>query len=155
MRTYLLYKTWILEGWNSLLLSRTQTFKQPSQLLIGNRDSSLFFSGPMDAACFDPLVSEDESGTVPIDCLKAVCASSAEQEQAVRKWIEMKHLLNNAGQAVYPSPHVCIAGGQIDPVEFPSFKHSITTFPIQFSASAGKTMCAEHSKVSCAPIIAH
>ena len=73
-----------------------------------------FRARPLVRALFQSLVQQDEAVLFPVQALDPVPPPSAEQEQCVGKWIQLKLLLDEARQAVYAFAQICVAAGNVD-----------------------------------------
>ena len=99
-----------------LWLVHTQTFHEPAILLRSQCPRFAFFPRPLEAAAFQPFIQQHEAITFPVQSLDAVPASATEQKQRVGEWIQMELLLNKSSQAIYSSPQIRIAAGNIHPL---------------------------------------
>ena len=82
-------------GTMRLGLIYTQPLHKPAVLLGSQCSCFAFLSWPLEAAGLQPLVQQYEAIAFPVQCLDAVSASAAEQEQCVGEWIQAKLLLYN------------------------------------------------------------
>ena len=99
-----------------LWLVHTQTLHEPPILLRRQSSGFACLPGPLEGAGLQPFVQQDKSVTFPVQSLDPVPASAAEQKQRVGKGIQIKLLLNQRGQTVYPTAQICITAGNIHPV---------------------------------------
>lgn len=63
---------------------------------------------------FQPLVQEDESVLLPIQTLDPIPSPSAEQEQRICEWVQVKLLLNQDRKAIDPFPQIRVSAGNVD-----------------------------------------
>ena len=90
-----------------------QTFQQPPELLRTEAQHLFFVSGPLVLPTLQTLIQQNETIRIPVQGLKAVCSSAAEQEQGIGKRIQLKPCLNDAHQPVNPTAQVCVPAGDI------------------------------------------
>ena len=103
-------------GTMRLGLVYTQTFHKPAVLLWSKRLCFAFLPWPLEAAGLQPLVQQYEAIAFPVQCLDAVSASAAEQEQCIGEWIQIELLLNKSCQSVYSTAKICVTAGNVHPV---------------------------------------
>ena len=97
-----------------LRLFHIQPFHEPA-VLLGSQSSGLtLISGPLEAAGFQALVQQQKSIALPVQGFDPVPASATEQKQRVGERIQLKLLLNDAGQTIDSSSEVGVAAGDID-----------------------------------------
>jgi len=94
----------------------TQPLHKPAVLLGSQCSCFAFLPWPLEAAGLQPLVQQYEAIAFPVQCLDAVSASAAEQEQCIGEWIQIELLLNKSCQSVYTATQVGITAGYIYPV---------------------------------------
>lgn len=97
-------------------LIHTQTLHEPAVLLRCQCPGFAFLPGPLEAASLQPLVQQDKSVALPVQCLDPVPSSAAEEEQCVAERIQVELLLDKNSQSVYPSAKICVTAGNIHPV---------------------------------------
>ena len=97
-------------------LIHTQTLHEPAVLLRCQCPGLAFLPGPLEAASLQPLVQQNKSVALPVQCLDPVPSSAAEEEQCVAKRVQVELLLNKRRQAVYPAAQICVTAGNIHPV---------------------------------------
>ena len=83
-------------------------------MLRGQQSGFLFTARPLEAAGLQALVQQQKSIAFPVQCFDPVPASATEQKQRVGERIQLKLLLNYAGQTIDSSSEVGVAAGDID-----------------------------------------
>ena len=78
-----------------LRLLDTQSFHQPAVLLSSNAERLILAPRPLELAFFKPLVEQEKTVALPVECLDPVGSSAAKQEQRVGTRVEMKLLLDD------------------------------------------------------------
>ena len=79
----------------SFRLLDTQSFHQPPVLLSSNDERLILAPRPLELAFFKPLVEQEKTVALPVECLDPVGSSAAKQEQRVGTRVEMKLLLDD------------------------------------------------------------
>lgn len=90
----------------------------PFELFLGHFHDLLFGPGPLVSAIQKPLVEQQKSVTFPDKALDLIRLSAAEHEQDILlKGVNIQLTANDRTQAVDTLPEICVATGDIDPVE--------------------------------------
>lgn len=97
-----------------LWLFHIQTFHEPAVLLRRQHSGFLFTARPLKAAGLQAFVQQQKSIPLPIECFDSVLASATEQKQRIGKRVQLKLLLDDAGQAIDAPPEVGVAASDID-----------------------------------------
>ncbi len=108
-----------------------QTFQQPPELLRTEAQHLFFVSGPLVLPTLQTLIQQNETIRIPVQGLKAVCSSAAEQEQGIGKRIQLKPCLNDAHQPVNSPTQVGVAASDIYMLYLRWVKHLILPIPVQ------------------------
>ena len=91
---------------------------EPFELLLGHFHDLLLCPGPLVSAIQKPLIEQKKSVTFPYEALDLIWFPAAEHEQDILlEWVNIQLSANNRTQAVDTLAEVCVAAGNVDPVE--------------------------------------
>ena len=91
---------------------------EPLKLFLGHFQKSLLCPGPLVPAVQKALVQQQKSVTFPYEALDLIRFPAAKHEKDILlEWVNIQLSANNRTQAVDTLAEVCVAAGNVDPVE--------------------------------------
>ena len=99
-----------------LWLVHAQAFHEPAILLRCQCSGFAFFPGPLKRTGLQTFIQQNKSVAFPVQCFYSIPPSTAEEEQSIRKRIQVKLLLDQHCQTVDPTAQIRITAGNIHPV---------------------------------------
>ena len=96
-----------------LWLLHAQSFHEPAVLLRRDLTGFLAVPWPLILPIFKPLLQQNEAVSFPVQRLDSVLLPPAEQKERIRTGIQLKPLLHQRSEAVYPFADIRVAAGDI------------------------------------------
>ena len=100
--------------------------EQLCKLFLREVSDLLLISRPVETTVFKPFVQHDKSVAFPKQCFKAVSTSPAEQEQAVRKQIELELLTYDSRKTVDGFSHIRMSAHDVYVCGCQIFQHCLS-----------------------------
>lgn len=94
-----------------LWLLHTQSLHEPPVLLCTQFPRLRAVPWPLEAPALQSFVQQNKAVPFPVQTLDPVPPSAAEQKQRIAEWVQLKLLLDQAGQSVYSAPQIRIPAG--------------------------------------------
>ena len=142
MRTFeLLSELYFLHFSVRLRLLDTQSFHQPAVLLSSNAKRLVLAARPLELALFKPLVEQEKTVALPVECFDSVGSPAAKQEQRVGTRVKTELLFNDSCQTVDTTAKIGIAAGEVYLRSAEIAQHDLSTRNNAASVASSAPLC--------------
>ena len=124
-----------------LRLLNTQSFHQPAVLLSSNAERLVLAARPLELALFKPLVEQEKTVALPVECFDSVGSPAAKQEQRIGTRIKMELLFNDSRQTVDTTTKIGVAAGEVDLRSAEIAQHDLSTRNSAASVASSAPLC--------------